>query len=98
MRMKSLTWLSAVAALCIASTASADPPAPPPDETALGEILVTGSQATEKLPRIAILPSLSPDYEDVIVRGVVRHDFELTGLCDVIADDKAPAGMYGFED
>ncbi len=72
--------------------------AAPPDETALGEILVTGSQATEKLPRIAILPSLSPDYEDVIVRGVVRHDFELTGLFDVISDDKAPAGMYGFED
>jgi len=71
---------------------------PPPDETALGEILVTGSQASEKLPRIAILPSLSPDYEDVIVRGVVRRDFELTGLFDVISDDKAPAGMYGFED
>jgi len=59
---------------------------------------VTGSEASEKLPRIAILPSLSPDYEDVIVRGVVRRDFELTGLFDVISDDKAPAGMYGFED
>ena len=60
--------------------------------------MVTGSQASERLPRIAILPSLSPDYEDVIVRGVVRRDFELTGLFDVISDDKAPAGMYGFED
>lgn len=69
-----------------------------PDEKALGEILVTGTQAAEALPRIAILPSLSPDYEDVIVRGVVRRDFELTGLFDVIADEKAPAGMYGFED
>ncbi len=72
--------------------------APPADETALGEILVTGTQAAEKLPRIAILPSLSPDYEDVIVRGVVRRDFELTGLFDVISDDKAPPGMYGFDD
>src|SRR4051812_38243217 len=98
MRMKSLTLLSALAALSIATIASADPPAPPPDETALGEILVTGSQAAEKLPRIAILPSLSPDYEDVVVRGVVRRDFELTGLFDLISDDKAPAGMYGFED
>jgi TolB protein len=80
------------------STALADPQAPAPDETALGEILVTGTQAAEKLPRIAILPSLSPDYEDVIVRGVVRRDFELTGLFDVISDDKAPAGLYGFED
>jgi TolB protein len=60
--------------------------------------LVTGTQATEKLPRIAVLPSLSPDYEDVIVRGVVRRDFELTGLFEVISDDKAPPGMYGFED
>lgn len=96
--MKSISWLSALAGLCIGTTAFADPAAPAPDETALGEILVTGSQAAEKLPRIAILPSLSPDYEDVVVRGVVRRDFELTGLFDVIADDKAPAGMYGFED
>jgi TolB protein len=89
--------LAAVAALSSA-TAFADEVKPPADESVLGEILVTGSQASEKLPRIAILPSLSPDYEDVIVRGVVRRDFELTGLFDVISDDKAPAGMYGFED
>lgn len=86
-----LSALSPVAAF-------ADEVKPPADETVLGEILVTGTQASEKLPRIAILPSLSPDYEDVIVRGVVRRDFELTGLFDVISDDKAPAGMYGFED
>jgi TolB protein len=84
--------------LLVPAAARADNPAPPPDEKVLGEILVTGSQATEKLPRIAVLPSLSPDYEDVIVRGVVRRDFELTGLFDVISDDKAPAGMYGFDD
>jgi TolB protein len=88
---------AALAALSSA-TAFADEVKPPADESVLGEILVTGSQASEKLPRIAILPSLSPDYEDVIVRGVVRRDFELTGLFDVISDDKAPAGMYGFED
>jgi len=97
--MKRVSWLVGAGALLVTSgSALAEPPAAPPDETALGEILVTGTQATEKLPRIAILPSLSPDYEDVIVRGVVRHDFELTGLFDVISDDKAPAGMYGFED
>lgn len=81
----------------MSSSALAQAPATP-DESALGEILVTGTQAAEKLPRIAVLPSLSPDYEDVIVRGVVRRDFELTGLYDVIPDDKAPPGMYGFED
>ena len=83
--------------LTLAVSAAADSPAPPPDESVLGEMVITPETA-EKLPRIAILPSLSPDYEDVIVRGVVRHDFELTGLFDVIPDEKAPAGMYGFED
>jgi TolB protein len=72
--------------------------AAPPDESALGELLVTGRKAEEKLPRIAILPSLSPDLEDVIVRGVVRRDFELTGMFDVIQDSKAPSGLYGFDD
>ena len=63
----------------------------------LGEILVTGS-SQEKVPRIAVLPSLSPDLEDVIVRGVVRRDIELTGLFDLIPDSKAPVGLYGFDD
>jgi len=96
--MKRITGLIALACSVIASSALAQPAAPAADESALGEILVTGSQASEKLPRIAVLPSLSPDYEDVVVRGVVRRDFELTGLFDLISDDKAPAGMYGFED
>jgi TolB protein len=96
--MKRSAWLVSAFLSLSASTALADPAAPVPDEGALGEILVTGTQAAEKLPRIAVLPSLSPDYEDVIVRGVVRRDFELTGLFDVIADEKAPPGMYGFDD
>jgi TolB protein len=96
--MKRFLWLLSAAASLVAPAALADPSAPAPDESVLGEILVTGTQAAEKLPRIAVLPSLSPDYEDVIVRGVVRRDFELTGLFDVISDDKAPPGMYGFED
>lgn len=70
----------------------------PADERALGEFVVTGRHLQEKLPRIAILPSLAPDLEDVIVRGVVRRDFELTGMFDVIPDSKAPSGLYGFDD
>jgi TolB protein len=89
--------LLAITPLTFAATATAEVPAAAPDESVLGEMIITSS-TVEKLPRIAVLPSLSPDYEDVIVRGVVRRDFELTGLFDVIADDKAPAGMYGFED
>jgi TolB protein len=89
--------LLALATLTPAATVAAADPVAAPDESVLGEMIITSS-TVEKLPRIAVLPSLSPDYEDVIVRGVVRRDFELTGLYDVIGDDKAPAGMYGFED
>src|SRR5690606_21544964 len=71
--------------------------APPPDESLLGEFVVTGV-VEEHVPKIAILPSLSPALEDVIVRSVVRRDLELTGLFDVIDDRKAPAGLYGYND
>ncbi len=69
-----------------------------PNEDVLGEFVVTGVTTQEKLPKIAVLPSLSPEYEDVVVRGVVRRDFELTGLFELISDNKAPPGLYGFED
>jgi TolB protein len=83
----------------VTQPALAQAPATPahPDESVLGEMLVTGT-TQERLPRIAVLPSLSPDLEDVIVRGVMRRDFELTGLFDVISDSKAPVGLYGFDD
>src|SRR5690606_1298847 len=68
-----------------------------PDESLLGEFVVTGV-VEEHVPKIAILPSLSPDLEDVVVRSVVRRDFELTGMFDVIDDSKAPPGLYGFDD
>ncbi|HEY6080969.1 MAG TPA: tolB protein [Polyangiaceae bacterium] len=93
--LRSAPLLGAIALL--STTAGADAPAPAADESLLGEMVITSSNV-EKLPRIAIVPSYSPALEDVIVRGVVRRDFELTGLFDVISDDKAPAGMYGFED
>jgi TolB protein len=91
------------ALLLLAVPAAADAPAasvgtPTPDDGVLGAFVITGVNTAERLPKIAVLPSLSPDYEDVIVRGVVRRDFELTGLYDVIPDSKAPAGLYGFED
>jgi TolB protein len=95
MRMNRL--LISLVLLLLSSTALAQPVAPPSDESVLGEFVVTGTQQ-EKLPKIAVLPSLSPDLEDVIVRGVVRRDFELTGLYEVISDSKAPPGLYGFDD
>lgn len=81
----------------LTSLAASAQPAPPADESVLGEFVVTGTQH-EKLPKIAVLPSLSPDLEDVIVRGVVRRDLELTGMFEVINDSKAPPGLYGFDD
>jgi TolB protein len=74
-----------------------DATAPTASETALGEFIVTGHKE-EKLPRIAILPSLSADLEDVIVRSVVRRDIELTGMFDLINDSKAPPGLYSFDE
>jgi len=95
-------WLLASAALAQTSLAQTDvaPPSvpePPKDESVLGELLITGD-TTEHVTPLAVLPSLSPELEDVIVRGVVRRDFELTGMFKVIADEQAPEGIYGFND
>lgn len=95
--------LFALLLLSVPAAADAPPAAPPagsaaPDEGVLGAFVITGVNNSERLPKIAVLPSLSPDYEDVIVRGVVRRDFELTGLYDLIPDSKAPPGLYGFDD
>jgi TolB protein len=70
---------------------------PAPDESLLGELLITGD-VQEHVTPLAVLPSLSPELEDVIVRGVVRRDFELTGMFNVLSDAKAPEGPYGFDD
>lgn len=87
-----------VAALAL-SCATAAAQEAKPDESVLGEFVVTSSAtANEHVPKIAVLPSLSPDMEDVVVRGTVRRDLELTGLYDLIPDAKAPAGLYGFDD
>jgi TolB protein len=95
--MRMTRFLISLVLLFTSTGALAQPAAPPSDESVLGEFVVTGTQQ-EKLPKIAVLPSLSPDLEDVIVRGVVRRDFELTGLYEVISDSKAPPGLYGFDD
>jgi TolB protein len=92
-----LAHLSLLFALSIAPSTAYGQAAPPPDETSLGEIPVTGN-AAEHVVKVAILPSLAPDMEDVVVRGVVRRDFELSGLFEVLPDSRAPAGMYGFAD
>jgi TolB protein len=76
---------------------TATPNSTVPKEDVLGEFIVTGTQQ-EHIPKIAILPSLSPALEDVIVRSVIRRDLELSGMFRLIEDSKAPAGRYGFND
>lgn len=97
MRQLKRILLASLLASTTGATALAQSKAPPADESALGEFVVTGV-VEEHIPKIAVLPSLSPALEDVIVRSVVRRDLELTGLFDVIDDRKAPPGMYGFND
>jgi TolB protein len=107
-RSLALSTACVLAALSNAAGAQQPAPAPapaapapaapaPPNEAELGELVITGHKL-DKLPRIAILPSLSPDLEDVMVRSVVRHDIGLTGMFDVIKDSDAPPGMYSFDD
>lgn len=72
-------------------------PASPPDETTLGEIPVAVTGA-EHVVKLAVLPSLAPDLEDVVVRGVVRRDLEISGLFALVPESLAPAGAYGFDD
>lgn len=72
-------------------------PRPPGDEGVLGEFVVTGRQE-EHVTTLAVLPSLAPDLEDVIVRSVVRRDLELSGMFKLLQDKVAPDGLYGFTD
>jgi len=90
------------------SAASSQPAAPAPaapapnasgtpNEHALGDLVISGSQI-EHVTKLAVLKSFSPDFEDVVIRSVVRHDLELSGMFDVIPDTKAPPGNYEFDD
>jgi TolB protein len=97
MRLTTTLTLALLAALSPKGAVAQDGPPPPADESVLGEILVA-AKSKEHVIKLAVLPSLAPDMEDVVVRGVVRRDLELIGLFDVIDDRKAPPGLYGFDD
>jgi TolB protein len=60
----------------------------------LANIVVTGTAGERPLPKIAVVPSISPHLEDVTLRTVVRRDLELSGEFDVLSDDKAPDGLW----
>lgn len=91
--------IGACSVALLPAVAAAQTPAPAADESLLGEFVVTGNaQGEAPLPKIALLPSLAPDQEDVTVRSVVHRDLELSGMFQILPDKNAPGGLYGFED
>ena len=84
-RVSAWQLLGCVLGLLVLERGASAQSAAPPDESVLGELLITGD-VQEHVTPLAVLPSLSPDLEDVIVRGVVRRDFELTGMFNVLSD------------
>jgi TolB protein len=86
--------LLTTALAAIAADASAQAPAKPQSpEDLLGNIVVVAG-AGRPLPRIAVLPSLAPDLEDVTLRAVVRRDLDLSGEFELLPDSAAPDGLY----
>ena len=94
MRLNSSTRgaLLCAAALAAAAPASAQDKPPNPDDL-LGNIVVVAG-AGRALPKIAVLPSLAAEMEDVTVRSVARRDLELCGEFEVLPDSQAPDGVY----
>jgi TolB protein len=71
-----------------------DPPEKPKDPNdILGNIVVVAG-AGRSLPKIAVLPSLASDAEDVTLRSVVQRDLDLSGEFEVLPDSAAPEGLY----
>jgi TolB protein len=58
----------------------------------LANFVVTPEASTRPLPKVAVLPSIAPDMEDVTLRSVVRRDLELSGEFEVLSDNVAPEG------
>ncbi|MBK8251936.1 MAG: PD40 domain-containing protein [Polyangiaceae bacterium] len=59
----------------------------------LGNMVVVASSA-RALPKIGVLPSISPEIEDVTLRSVVRRDLDLSGEFELLDESAAPDGLY----
>jgi len=93
MRLTTFTPAAAVLAFGAAAHGQTPPAAPQSPDDLLGNIVVEAG-ATRPLPRIAILPSLAPDMEDVTLHSVVRRDLDLSGEFELLPDSAAPEGLY----
>jgi TolB protein len=67
--------------------------APPNPNDLLGNIVVVAG-AGRPLPKIAVLPSVASEVEDVTARSVVRRDLDLCGEFELLPDSAAPPGLY----
>ena len=98
--MRLTRFLSSTAALlALGSVAPAGAQTPPPGAAPvdpndlLGNIVVVAG-AGRPLPKIAVLPSLASDMEDVTLRSVVRRDLDLSGEFELLPESAAPEGLY----
>lgn len=93
--MRAIHWLSVGSALLacgVSSVRAADAPGgdvPPSADDVLGNIVVVAG-ATRPLPRIAVVPSLSPGIEDVTLHAVTRRDLDLCGEFELLPSSEAP--------
>ncbi|APR83952.1 tolB protein precursor [Minicystis rosea] len=90
-----LSLTAALLALGSVAPAGAQTPAAAPldPNDLLGNIVVVAG-AGRPLPKIAVLPSLAPDMEDVTLRSVVRRDLDLSGEFELLPESAAPEGLY----
>lgn len=91
LRLAALAAIVALGGAAHAQPATAEG-APDPNDL-LGNVVVVAG-AGRPLPKIAVLPSLASDLEDVTVRSVVRRDLDLCGEFELLADSAAPDGLY----
>ncbi|MEZ4312487.1 MAG: hypothetical protein R3F14_31045 [Polyangiaceae bacterium] len=73
-----------------APAATAAQPAAGADDP-LGNLVITPG-ASRPLPKLGVIPSLSSDYSDVLLSGVIRRDLDLCGEFELIEPADAPEG------
>jgi TolB protein len=86
---------SILVGLLLSGSANAQAPAeqPPNPEDLLGNLVIEAG-ATRSLPKIAVLPSLASDVEDVTLSAVVRRDLDLCGEFELLPSSAAPEGLF----
>jgi TolB protein len=87
------------AALALAAGSPANPQSGPGarSDDPLGTLVVTPG-AGRPLPKVGVVPSLSADMADVVLRSVVLRDLDLSGEVELLPDRAAPGGADASEE